>query len=254
MRVCWILAKNTFREIIRDRILYGLVVFALLLVGVSLALGQLSFSEQARISANFGFSGMHLSAMILSIFVGASLVAKEIEKKTVMTLLVRPMTRMQFLFGKALGLLGVILTVLTGLAFVILFIFLGLGLDIYWSFGVALWGVLLEAILLLGVALLFSSFAKPMMVVVFSLGLFLIGHWSNNLQFLAQKSDDATFKAVAKFVEFGLPNLEKFNWRGLVLNDVPMSSEVLYATLYSFAWFGICLSLTGFILRRKDFG
>src|SRR4051812_34634381 len=99
MKPVWIIAKNTYREIIRDRILYGIVVFALMLVGLSLALGQLTFAEQAKISADFGFIGIQLSAVVLAIFVGSSLVAKEIEKQTILTLLARPITRTQFLLG-----------------------------------------------------------------------------------------------------------------------------------------------------------
>src|ERR1044071_5461067 len=116
MRPIWILAVNTFREVIRDRILYALIVFAILLIGLSLALGQLSFAEQARISANFGMSAIHLCAVALAIFVGSNLVYKEIEKKTIMTILVRPISRLQFIFGKALGLTMVIVTMILGLA------------------------------------------------------------------------------------------------------------------------------------------
>ena len=103
MNAVRVIAINTFREIIRDRILYGILVFALLLIGLSLALGQLSFAEQSRISANFGFTGIHLSAAILAIFIGSSLVAREIEKRTIMTLLVRPLTRTQFITASFLG-------------------------------------------------------------------------------------------------------------------------------------------------------
>src|SRR5436305_70886 len=104
MRAIYVIAVNTFHEIIRDRILYGILVFALLLIGISLALGQLSFAEQSRISANFGFTGIHLAAAILAIFIGSSLVSREIEKRTIMTLLVRPLSRTQFIIGKFLGL------------------------------------------------------------------------------------------------------------------------------------------------------
>ena len=70
MRVILVIALNTYRELIRDRILYGLLVFSFLLIAVSLALGQLSFDEQSRISINFGFTAIHLSVMIISIFLG----------------------------------------------------------------------------------------------------------------------------------------------------------------------------------------
>src|SRR5689334_11892297 len=104
MRPVLIIAINTFREIVRDRILYGILVGAILLILLSLALGQLSFAEQTRIAANFGFTAIHIGAVIVSIFVGSTLVAREIDKKTILTLFVRPISRQQFLFGKCLGL------------------------------------------------------------------------------------------------------------------------------------------------------
>ncbi|MCB0342972.1 MAG: ABC transporter permease subunit, partial [Bdellovibrionales bacterium] len=141
MRVVWIIALNTFREIIRDRILYGLVVFALLLIGLSLALGQLSFAEQIRISANFGFTGIHLSAVMLSIFAGGSLVAKEIDKKTILTLLARPISRFQFMLGKSLGLTLVVVSVVTGLALVLAFILMNMGFKLNEGFFLGLFGI-----------------------------------------------------------------------------------------------------------------
>ncbi|MEZ4872213.1 MAG: ABC transporter permease subunit [Bdellovibrionales bacterium] len=254
MKVIWLLAKNTYREIIRDRILYGLIVFALLLVGFSLALGQLSFTEQARISGNFGFAGIHLSSMILAIFIGASLVAKEIDKKTIMTLLVRPMTRLQFILGKCLGLSFVIGTVIVGLALVLALVFHGLGLEIYGNFLKALWGIFLEALLLLGVAMFFSSFSRPVMVVSFSVGIFLIGHWINNLNFFAEKSESESFRSVAAIVTEIMPNLENFNWRDQVLEATFNPSGITSGTIYALSWFGVCTLLTAFIIRRKDFG
>lgn len=254
MRVLFAIAKNTYKELIRDRILYGLIVFALLIVGMSLALGQLSFTEQSRISANFGFAGIHISAVILSIFVGATLVTKEIDKKTIMTLLVRPLSRPAFVLGKSLGLMGIIFTVCIGLGFVLGLVFLGLGLEINFAFFLGLYGVFLEALLLLGITLFFGSFASPMMVVCFSLGMFLIGHWVDNLAYFASVSESGGFQFIADLVGYCIPNLERFNWRSLVLKDIFVGIDVFMATIYSIAWFGICVTFTSIILRRKDFG
>lgn len=255
MRVILILAKNTFREIIRDRILYGLVVFALILVGISLALGQLSFAEQARISANFGLTGAHLSAILLAIFVGSTLVSKEIDKKTVLTLLARPISRLNFILGKALGLLYVIFVVISGLAAVMVLIFWGLGIELSYQFFVGLYGIYLEAILLLGVSLMFSSFAKPMLVACYSLGIFLIGHWLDSLMFFATKSESASFQNFAKAVSMTFPNLEKFNWRSLfIYKDDIFMSEILSASIYSIAWFGVFVCIAAMVIRGKDFG
>src|SRR5688572_2314631 len=120
MKSVWLIANNTYREIIRDRILYGLVVFAILLIGLSLALGQLSFAEQTRLTIDFGLMGVHLSSVILSIFVGSTLVAREIEKRTIFTLLSHAVTRPQFIVAKLFGMTLVVATISACLAAILL--------------------------------------------------------------------------------------------------------------------------------------
>lgn len=254
MKIIWIIALNTFREIIRDRILYGLIVFTLLLIGLSLALGQLSFAEQTRISADFGLTAIHLSAVILSIFVGSTLVAKEIDKQTILTLLVRPITRLQFLLGKSLGLSLVILTFMCGLSVVQIIVFLGLGVDINGVFFVALHGIALEALVLLGAAILFSTFSSPLLVACFSIGVFLIGHWINNLSYFSNNSSSKEFRVFSQIVINTFPNLEKFNWRSLIIYNESVSfSEVALSSLYSVAWFILLITIAALVIRKKDF-
>ncbi len=255
MRIIWIIAANTYREIIRDRILYGLLIFALLLIGISLALGQLSFAEQARISADFGLTAIHISAVVFSIFIGSTLVYREIDKKTIMTLLARPITRLQFVLGKCLGLMFVTCTCVCGLAAILALVFTGVGMPMTELFPFALLGILLESILLLGVTVFFSSFASPMMVVSFSAAIFLIGHWVSSLNFFATKSKSAVFQSLASFLITVLPDLEKFNWRSNVIyNDAVSIKEISFATLYSAAWFSCFVLCAVFIFRRRDFG
>ncbi|MCB0421430.1 MAG: ABC transporter permease subunit [Bdellovibrionales bacterium] len=255
MKSVWIIAHNTFREIIRDRILYGLIIFALLLIGLSLILGQLSFSEQMRISLDFGFAAIHISAVILSIFIGSTLVFKEIDKKTVMTLLARPITRFQFLIGKALGLVMVIGTVLVGLSAVLLIVLISMGVLVEANFTVGLYGIFLESIVLLSMALMFSTFTRPVMVVSACLGLFLIGHWMGSLEFFAQKSKAQSFIAFERFLSTVIPNLESFNWRSLAIYGDSISTDLLLsASFYSSIWVMIFLVTATLIIWRKDFG
>lgn len=254
MRPIWIIAANTFREIIRDRILYGIVVFALLLFGLSLALGQLSFSEQAKISADFGFAGIQIGACVLAVFVGSTLVAKEIEKQTILTLLARPISRSQFLLGKFLGLSMVIITVMAGLAAVLAALTLFLGLNVDGAFAVALLGAFFEALLLLSVALFFGTFARPMMTAIFSLSVFLIGHWVESLEGFMKKSDSNSFKAVAKAIGYVFPDLERFNWRDAPVYGLEVPAlQVAFAGMYAAAWVVALLALTSIIFRRRDF-
>lgn len=249
-----IIAWNTFREIIRDRVLYGIVIFAFLLFGVSLALGQLSFAEQARISADFGFTGIQLSACILSVFVGGALVAREIEKQTVLTLLARPVSRTQFIIGKYLGLAWVVSVIMTGLALALLVLVISLELSVQISFLYAVIGIFLEACVLMALALFFGSFTRPVLTVAFSIAFFLIGHWAGSLSFFAEKSASPFFKTAAGIITRGVPDLERFNWRSApVYGTDVLLEEVLKATGYASGWILVLLAATSLIFRRRDF-
>lgn len=255
MRPVLIIAINTFREIIRDRILYGIIVFALMLIGVSIALGGLSFTEQARISANFGFTGIQISASILAIFVGSTLVAREIEKQTILTLLARPVTRSQFLIGKFLGLVFVIGTVMAGLAIVVGLLIASLGMKIGFPFFVALYGVILEALMLVAVTLFFGSFSRPVMTVIFASSTFLIGHWISGLSALSNtKFVGESYKAAVKVLVNVVPDFERFNWRAAPIYDSQIPpEEILNSSLYALGWLLFILALTSMVFRRRDF-
>jgi Cu-processing system permease protein len=254
MKPVWIIAKNTYREIIRDRILYGIIVFALMLVGLSLALGQLTFAEQAKISADFGFTGIQLSAVVLAIFVGSSLVAKEIEKQTILTLLARPITRTQFLLGKFFGLSFIILTVMFGLAAVLALVVSSLQLPVNEIFALALYGILLESMLLLALTLLFGSFSRPIMTVIFVVSFFLIGHWVGSLRFFVEKSESSSFKTMGTLISWIVPDLERFNWRAAPLYQTAVpSNEVLLSSGYALGWILVLVALTTLIFKKRDF-
>lgn len=254
MKPVRIIALNTFREIIRDRVLYGILVFALLLIGISVVLGELSFAEQARISADFGFAGIQMSAAILAMFAGSTLVAREIEKQTVLTLLAKPVTRTQFLIGKFVGLGFVLSTVMVGLSTVLALLLLALGLAVDLTFLQALHGIFLEALLLVSVALFFGSFSRPIMTVIFSIAFFLIGHWVDSLEFFIERSESPAFRGVMKIVSQIVPNLEMYNWRAAPIygSVVPMH-DVAMATLHCLGWILILMTGTTVVFRRRDF-
>ncbi len=249
-----VIAGNTFREVIRDRILYGLIVFALMLLFLSLALGQLTFDENIRLSANFGFTGIHIAIAVLAVFVGSSLVSKEIEKQTILTLLARPISRAQFILGKAFGLMSVLLVIATALALILSAFLLLLNFEFTIEYPIAIAGILFEAAVLLALAIFFGSFAKPMMTVIFTAAVFLLGHWVDSLHFFVQKSESIAFKLIGTVVGHVVPNLEKFNWRSApVYGESIAGSEVLAATGTMIGWVLVLVSATVLIFRRRDF-
>ena len=246
---------NTFKEVVRDRILYALVLFAILLIGLSLALGQLSFAEQARISANFGLSAIHLCAVILAIFIGSNLVYKEIEKKTILTILVRPISRLQFILGKCLGLAMVIVMMISGLAAVLGVVFKGLGVDVDERLLIVLLGLVCEALVLLGVTLVFSMITRPLLVVCFSMGVFLIGHWQGSLTWFADRDESGTLKPVAWVVRHAVPDFERVNWKALMLYNQPLELASRFTAMgYALAWFAFCICVATLLFQRKDVG
>lgn len=255
MRPIWVLATNTYKEVIRDRILYALILFAILLMGLSLALGQLSFAEQTRISANFGLSAIHLVAVALAIFVGSNLVFKEIEKKTILTILVRPISRTQFILGKALGLSLLIFTMILALACILGLVFLMLGKPIDQRLAIVLLGLFGESLVLLGFTLVFSMITKPLLVVCFSIGVFLIGHWQSSLDFFVKKANGGPLLPVSWVLQHFLPDLEKLNWKDLVLYGQPVDwASKASAMAYAGAWFAVCVCIAALIFKRKDVG
>lgn len=254
MKSIWVIAKNTFKEVIRDRILYGILIFTIFLIGLSLVLGQLSFTEEARISLNFGFVGIQLSAAIVAIFIGSTLVAKEIDKQTILTLLARPITRAQFIFGKFLGLQMLIVVIGFGLMSVLLAMALYLGVQITESFFIAFYGILLEAMVLLSLTLFFGSFSRPIMTVMFSVSIFLLGHWVDSLPYFISKSSNSAFKIIAQATTKIIPNLEIYNWRTApIYNESVLFREIGTASAYAMVWVTLLFLLTTFIFRRRDF-
>lgn len=255
MKILWIIALNTYREIIRDRILYGLIVFAVLLLGLSLILGQLSFAEQARISVNFGLVGIHLSAVISSIFIGSTLVSKEIEKQTILTLLAKPISRIQFLCGKFLGLTLINLAIIGGLSSILVFIVKIQGWEYLNSnFYSALFGILLEGLLLLSVTIVFGMFTKPVLSICFSLGVYLIGHWLDDMAYFAQRSESQSFQWLSQITGIFIPNLEAFNWRSIVHTTAILPTSTIFnATLYGLSWGVLLMIFAAFLFRRRDF-
>lgn len=249
-----LIAQNTFREIMRDRILYGLIVFALLLIGLSLALGQLSFAEQERIAINFGTVGVQLSSVILAIFSGSVLISREIEKQTILTLLSKPISRSQFIVGKFVGLTAVISVLVTGFSLVLFGISIMIEAELGPQYLVAVYGILLEAMILIAVTMFLGALVRPSLTVAATIGVFLIGHWINNLQFFAKRSESESFIFFSKIVSWTFPNLERFNWRDWVTYKTEIAWNVVgWATLNALGWILVLISVTNLVFRRKDF-
>jgi len=180
-------ALNTFKEAIRDRILYLLLFFAAVSLILSRLLSLLTVGDKTKIIIDAGLSSLSIFGVLMAILMGTGLVYKEIDKKTVYTLLSKPINRNQFILGKFLGLiitLFIMLLVMTAVFIIIILLHSG---TISWKLFVSLGFVFLELCLITSVALLFSCFSTPILSSIFSLSFYLIGHLSWGLETLIKK-------------------------------------------------------------------
>ena len=249
-----IVARNTYRELLRDRVLYFLVVFSILFLGLCFAVGQLSYEEIFRLSVSLGLGGIHICYMGLTIFLGCSLFYREIERKTIYTVLARGINRDQYLFGKYLGLLLTLLTMLVGFALCFTLIEAVLGVPVLLSSYSPFLGFFLESCVLLAISFLLASFTKPFLSITGAIAFFLIGHWVGSLSYFIERSENLVFKNFAMAVQRTFPDLEMFNWRGAAVAQTQvLSEEFLSVSLGGLLWTSFFFLLALIVFRRKDF-
>lgn len=235
-----IVAVNTFREAVRDRVLYNLVFFALVMIGAAILVGQISIGIERLVIINLGLSAISIFGLVMAIFIGVGLVYKEIEKRTLYSLLSKPIRRWEFLAGKYAGLL-LTLVVNTSL------MTLGLAAALFYVSGkfersdltivVAVYFILLELGLVTALTLFFSCFSSPMLSTLFTLGIYVTGVFANDIREFGQLTKNPTLEAATKVIYYLLPNFHNFNAIAAAAHgdSIPFSlvcQNTLYAALY----------------------
>jgi len=257
LRTIKAIALNTFRETVRDRVLYNLILFAILLVVASVFVSELSLSEESKFIADLGLSAMTVFGAVISIFIGVTLVFKEIDKRTVNFLLAKPVRRYEFIIGKYAGLS---LTLLLNCSVMALGTILAL---VYVNHGMsplvrampsAALLIFLELLVLVSVALLFSSFTTPMLSALFSFAVFVIGSLSPDLKLAASMSRSGTVRMLLTVLYYCLPNLSNFGFIAEASHGqtVPLRMA-LSAAVYAFVYVLILLSATVAIFQSRSF-
>jgi ABC-type transport system involved in multi-copper enzyme maturation permease subunit len=248
------IALNTFKEAIRDRILYLLLFFAAACIILSRILALLAVGDRAKITTDVGLASVSLFGILMAILIGTGLVYKEIDKRTIYTLLAKPIQRYQFLLGKYLGLLltlAVMLVLMTLIFLVLLFLH---RYPVEGNFFMAILFIFVELCLITAVAMLFSCFSTPILSTLYSLSFYLIGHISWGLETLINKMPTGVLKTLARILYTFLPDLENFNFKTEVVHLLPIPPKIfLYSTLYGLSYTVFILVLATLIFRRRDF-
>jgi ABC-type transport system involved in multi-copper enzyme maturation permease subunit len=262
----WI-ALAVFRESVRDRVFYNLVLFAVLLIGASILIGQLTAGQDVKIIKDLGLAATSLFGLFIAIFVGINLVSKEVDRRSVYPLFAKPIRRSEFIVGKYAGLLLTLLAnmvVMTVALYVVLF-FLARGVPAEiqraWD-SPALDPALLKAMGLIyvnlavvtAVALFFSSYSSPMLSAVFTLGVYLVGQFNADLKHFDQIVDSPAAVAVARACYYVLPDFSRFDVKLAVVHGIPVpGSYVAATTAYAALYVAALLFGAMVVFSRRDF-
>jgi len=249
------IAANTFREAVRDRVLYNLVAFALLMTGGAVLVGQVSIGIERLVVINLGLTAISLFGIVIAIFIGIGLVSKEIEKRTPYTILSRPVRRWEFVTGKFFGLSGTL---------VVNTFFMGLGVFaalLYVSHHfeksdawvlVAIYFIVLQFIIVTALTLFFSSFSSPLLSAVFAFSLFVIGTFSEDLRGFASVAHGLT-GWLATAASYIVPNIAALNVISSVAHSQPVAgSLVLYNTGYALLYSAMAVCGAILIFERRN--
>jgi len=260
-------AAAVFRESVRDRVFYNLVLFAVLLVGASILLGQLTAGQDVKIIKDLGLAATSMFGLFIAIFVGINLVSKEVDRRSIYPLLAKPVRRSELIFGKFCGLMLTLLVnviVMTiALYAVLAYLSHGVPLNVQQGWDApALDPALLKAIALiyldLGVvtalALFFSSYSSPMLSAVFTLALYVVGQFNTDLKQFDQIVDSPVAIAIGKACYYLLPDFSKFDVKLAVVHGLPVTAGYMMSTVaYAAAYVAALLFGATVIFSRRDF-
>jgi ABC-type transport system involved in multi-copper enzyme maturation permease subunit len=254
-RLCAI-SLNTFREAVRDRVLYNLILFALLIVGASIIFGQVSIAINRIVLINLGLTAISLFGIVIAIFIGIGLVSKEMEKKTLYTVLAaRPVRRWEFITGKFLGLVMTLvvnaLLMSVGFFAAVLYVSRGLGrADL--NLVMAIYFILLQYVLITALALLFSTFSTPIFSSIFAFALFAIGTFAQDFRGIASMAHGAS-RWMMMAAAYLVPNFASLNVISQVAHDTPVELRlIVWNTAYVAVYTAALLIASVWIFGRRN--
>jgi ABC-type transport system involved in multi-copper enzyme maturation permease subunit len=240
-RLAGVVAVNTFREAVRDRVLYSLLFFALLMIAAAILVGQISIGIERLVIINLGLSAISIIGLLMAVFIGVGLVYKEMDKRTLYALLSKPIRRWEFLVGKFAGLLltlavnTALMTVgLAGALFYVKHSFERADATIL----LAVYFILLKLALITALALLFSCASTPLLSTLFTAGLYVAGLFASDIRSFGHITGSRTLDAISATFSYLIPNFNNFNITasaayGRTIPGKLVLDNTLYAAVYA---------------------
>jgi ABC-type transport system involved in multi-copper enzyme maturation permease subunit len=253
MTALFVLAQSTWRQFVRDRVFYLAFFVAALLVAFSYLLATLTIVESRKILLDFGFAALSLAGVCIAIYLGIAAIAREIENRTIYTIVSKPVSRRAYLLGKFIGSAAVLAVTQLLLSAALAMILKMAGEDLPPGFAQCCGLIFLENLIVLSFAILVSIPFSSVMAGALSIAFFLVGRSSVSIDMMAQKAESAEVKVFAGVLYYVFPNLERFNLRDVVAYGQPFPAEMIPLALsYAAAYTAVCLVAAILVLGRRD--
>lgn len=249
------IALNTAREALRNKVLYSILAFAVVVVAVAALFGSASIGDEAKFVKDFSLMAVSLFGVVIAVALGVNMLGKELGKRTILNILSKPVARWQFILGKFLGLaatLALVVALMCAALVVIMALFEG---KLDGGLVAASATVVLELVIVVAVALLFSAIVvTPTLAGLFTVGVFVAGRSSGHLAFFTSADRPATVRTAAEALYWVLPHLDRLNVADRVVYGDPLSAAYLAtAAGYTLAYAGLLLAVTVALFSRRDF-
>jgi len=251
-----IVALNTFREAVRDRVLYNLVFFALVMIAASILVGQISIDIESMVIVTLGLTAISVIGLLIAVFIGVGLVSKEMDKRTLYALLAKPVRRWEFLLGKFGGL---VLTLAVNTIAMAVGLFLAMSLikrsdeHLEGAVLVAVYFILLKLALVVALALLFSCYTTPLLSILSTAGLYIAGLFVMEMRAVQSGTISPALGALLRGLSYVLPNFENFDVmaaaaHGRAIPRALIVQNTAYAALYC----AVVLAAAAAIFTRRN--
>jgi ABC-type transport system involved in multi-copper enzyme maturation permease subunit len=248
-----LIALNTVRELLRNKLLYNLLFFSVLLIASSIFVAQLTIGQWDRIILDMGLGAAELAGVLIAILIGVSVIAGEIDRKTIFPTLAKPLSRAAFIGGRYAGLATMLAVNVAVMTLSVAVVLRMAGYSLSRTAAAAALLIFVELLVMAAAAVFFSSFTTPILASAFSLSLFLIGHLIGSLQAFAQRAKSGFARTVALAAYRVLPDLELFNLKAQAANDLPVPpGATSTAAAYGVVYAAIFLVLAIAIFSRRD--
>ncbi len=249
------IAKNTFRESSRDRILLSGFFVIIAIILFTLFIASISLEQSTRMIIDFSMTAIYVLQMFVAIFIGSMLIYKEIERKTFYLLLPKPITRTEIVIGKCLGLSAttILVTLLSTLALYGI-LYLKSGQFYFYPILLSVFLSTLEAVLLILISMLFSGITSPILAALSTTALFFVGHAGAIFRYIFMTNHNPIIDFITRAIYYLLPNLEKFNIRNdIVYDTIPSLHMISITILYACSYAILLLLITQVTFKKKDF-